>query len=158
MKYTILGFSQQRLLELRLGMDEAMILRWFIDFQSTGKMRKVLMEGREWMWVSYAGVLEAIPIVGGSPKTISRRFDNLERAGVLEHTTFREGGVFSVYRICENVYQTLIDDRPIEEKEEPSVEEEPLDRIVQPQTDVSNHRTENCPTVGQNCPNKRIFY
>ena len=158
MKYTILGFSQAKLLELRLGMDEAMILRWFIDFQSTGKMRKVLMEGREWMWVSYAGVLEAIPIVGGSPKTISRRFDNLERAGVLEHTTFREGGVFSVYRICEQVYQTLIDDQEIEPpreakeevkeetkeevKEEQIIDEGPLDKIVQPQTELSNHRTE----------------
>ena len=74
MKYTILGFSQQKLLELKLGMDEAMILRWFVDFQSTGKMRKVIIDGREWMWVSYTGVLEAIPIVGGSTKTIYQTF------------------------------------------------------------------------------------
>ena len=50
--------------------------------------------------------------------------------------------MFSVYRICENVYQTLIDDRPIEEKEEQLVDEKPLDKIVQPQTEMSNHRTE----------------
>ena len=146
MKYTILGFSQAKLLDLHLGINEAMILRWFIDFQSTGKMRKVIIDGREWMWVSYSGVLEAIPIVGGSTKTISRRFESLEKAGVLEHTTFREGGVFSVYRVCEGVYQSLIDDQEIEqeveEKEEPESLEEPLDKFVQPSTELSNHRTE----------------
>jgi len=41
MKYEILGFSQPRLLELGLGMDEAMLLRWFVDYQSTGKMRSM---------------------------------------------------------------------------------------------------------------------
>lgn len=142
MKYTILGFSQARLLDLNLGINEAMILRWFIDFQSTGKMRKVIIDSREWMWVSYSGVLEAIPIVGGSTKTISRRFESLEKAGVLEHTTFREGGVFSVYRVCESVYQSLIDDQEIEPEVEEKEEEKPLDKIVQPQTEMSNHRTE----------------
>jgi hypothetical protein len=97
-------------MELGLGMDEAMILRWFVDYQASGKMRSISFEGRSWLWVSYQGVLDDLPIVGGSPKTISRRFERLEAAGVVEHHTFKEGGVFSCYRINPTAYMTLIDD------------------------------------------------
>jgi len=110
MTFSVLGFSQRRLVELGLTMDEAMVLRWFIDYLSSGKMRVIQFGGHTWYWVNFSGVLESLPIIGGSAKTISRRFDRLEAAGVLEHYTFREGGVFSCYRINAIVYESLIDD------------------------------------------------
>lgn len=110
MKFSVVGFSQRKLVELGLGMDEAMVLRWFVDYQASGKMRVLQFAGHTWYWVNYAGVLENLPIIAGSTKTISRRFDKLESAGVLEHYTFREGGVFSCYRINPVVYFELIDD------------------------------------------------
>lgn len=110
MTFSVLGFSQRRLVELGLTMDEAMILRWFVDYLSSGKMRVIQFGGHTWYWVNFSGVLESLPIIGGSAKTISRRFDRLEAAGVLEHYTFREGGVFSCYRINAIVYESLIDD------------------------------------------------
>jgi hypothetical protein len=138
MKYTILGFSQQHLLNLGLGMDEAMILRWFVDFQGTGKMRPVIHDGKTWLWVNYSGVLEDLPIVGGSAKTISRRFERLVDSGVLEHVTIKEGGVFSCFRLCESVYTRLVDDEEIQEHKEENVG---LDKSVQPKTEVSDHWT-----------------
>ena len=110
MKFSVVGFSQRKLVELGLGMDEAMILRWFVDYQASGKMRVLQFSGHTWYWVNYSGVLESLPIIAGSTKTISRRFDKLEAAGVLEHYTFREGGIFSCYRINPAVYTDLIDD------------------------------------------------
>lgn len=110
MKFSVVGFSQRKLVELGLGMDEAMVLRWFVDYQASGKMRIIQFSGHTWFWVNYAGVLESLPIIAGSTKTISRRFDKLEASGVLEHYTFREGGVFSCYRINPVVYFELIDD------------------------------------------------
>lgn len=110
MTFSVLGFSQRRLVELGLTMDEAMILRWFVDYLSSGKMRVIQFGGHTWYWVNFSGVLESLPIIGGSAKTISRRFDRLEAAGVLEHYTFREGGVFSCYRINAIIYESLIDD------------------------------------------------
>jgi len=140
MKYTILGFSQQHLLNLGLGMDEAMILRWFVDFQGTGRMRPVIHGGKTWLWVNYGGVLEDLPIVGGSAKTISRRFEKLADAGVLEHITIKEGGVFSCFRLCEAVYSRLVDSQdPQREQEQPSKEEiDGLDNSVQPKTELSD--------------------
>jgi len=120
MKYTVLGFSQQRLMGLGLGMDEALILRWYIDYRATGRMRTMTIDGTTWVWVNYAGVLSDIPIVGGSAKTISRRFEKLVETGVLEHTTLREGGTFSCYRINEAVYITLVDDVRLTTEIEPA--------------------------------------
>ncbi len=110
MTFSVLGFSQRRLVELGLSMDEAMVLRWFVDYLSSGKMRVIQFGGHTWYWVNFSGVLESLPIIGGSAKTVSRRFEKLEAAGVLEHYTFREGGVFSCYRINAVVYESLIDD------------------------------------------------
>jgi len=143
MRYTILGFSQAKLVELGLGMDEAMILRWFVDFSATGKMRPISFNGKNWLWVNFSGVLEDIPIVAGSVKTISRRFERLVSAGIMEHETIREGGVFSCYRICEGPYRSLIDDG-YEDQEE--TEKEP-DEAYQSDhkegwTDLSNGKTD----------------
>ena len=139
MKYTILGFSQQQLLNINLGTDEAMILRWFVDFQSTGRMKKVIHEGKTWSWVNYSGVLEDLPIVGGSTKTISRRFEKLVNAGVLEHVTIKEGGVFSCFRICEEIYIKLVDTSSEVEIKPETI---PLDKFVQLKTELSDPRTD----------------
>lgn len=110
MRFSILGYSQRRLLQLGLGMDEAMLLRWFVEYQATGRMRSMVIEGRAFTWVNFCGVLEDLPVVGGSPRTVSRRFDRLEAAGVMERRIVREGGVYSYFRLREDVYMSLIDD------------------------------------------------
>ncbi|MEA5032320.1 MAG: hypothetical protein VB025_09250 [Sphaerochaeta sp.] len=110
MKFSIMGYSQRRLIELNLGMDETMLLRWFVEYQATGKMRSMMIEGKQYSWVNFTGVLDDIPIIGGSVKTMSRRFERLEAAGVMERKTVRQGGVFTYFRICEPVYFTLLDD------------------------------------------------
>lgn len=37
MKYNIEGFNQEKLVEMGLNSDDAIILRWFVDFYSTQK-------------------------------------------------------------------------------------------------------------------------
>lgn len=108
MKYTIFGFSQKRLLELGLGVDDALVLDWFVTFQGSGRMRSMIVEGQAWYWVNYSGVLEDIPIAAGSEKTIARRFLKLKESGVLEHLTVRQGGTFSCFRLNESIYTSLI--------------------------------------------------
>ncbi|MDT4761836.1 hypothetical protein [Sphaerochaeta sp. PS] len=110
MKYTIFGFSQKGLLKLGLGTEEALVLDWFVTFQGSGRMRSMIVDGQGWYWVNYAGVLEDIPIAGGSEKTIARRFAKLEASGVLDHLTVREGGTFSCFRLNEKIYTALVSD------------------------------------------------
>lgn len=163
MKYTILGFSQKRLLELGLGVDEALVLDWFVTFQGSGRMRSILVDGVSWFWVNYSGVLEDIPIAGGSEKTISRRFQALKNAGVLNHYTIREGGTFSCFRLNPAVYDSLVSDlheaqeskksvEIIEEKEEENTPSTPRTDLSNGRTELSNPRTDLGDPLGQNCP------
>ena len=45
MKFTIEGFSQKTAVALGLGVDELVILRWIVDFQSTGRMTHKIIDG-----------------------------------------------------------------------------------------------------------------
>jgi hypothetical protein len=158
MKYTIMGFSQKRLLSLGLGMDEAMILRWLVDYRSAGTIRTMTIDGQEWLWINYGGVLADIPIVAGSVKTLTRRFERLVEAGVLVHQTVKEGGTYSCFRIVEETYLSLIDD-PYELVGDPDgkVKKLPADASGEPRTevsdggtDLSDGQTEMSEGVGQN--------
>lgn len=167
MKYTIFGLSQKRLLELNLNTEDALVLDWFVTFQGSGRMRSMTFDGVAWYWVNYGGVLEDIPIAGGSEKTISRRFLKLEAAGVLEHITIREGGTFSCYRLNEKIYTSLITDTPdTSEKAWTNLSDPktklsegsqgkvgiPEDKTVQGETFLSDGETEMGDGVRQNCP------
>jgi uncharacterized phage protein (TIGR02220 family) len=125
MKYTIEGFDQERLIELSIGLDEAVILRWLIDFSHSDDMVKIYEDNRIWYWVKYSGILKDIPIIAGSKKTIQRKLYNLVKSGVLEHKTIKKKGTFSYYSINEDVYKTLVE---------------------KVRTKLSNPLGQNCPT------------
>jgi len=108
MKYTVLGFSQVRLCELGLDLNDALILRWFVDFYSTGKMHKITNNGVEYVQVSYKALLADIPIIGlKSHDSLKRRMNKMVAAGLFESYTHKVGGTFSCYRLSD-VYETVI--------------------------------------------------
>lgn len=109
MKYTVMGFSQPKLVELGLDLSDALILRWFVDFYATGRMHKIIApSGETFVQVNYKAMIEDIPIIGvGSPNNLRRRMSKLVEAGVMEHYTFRSGGTFSCYRLTE-AYESLV--------------------------------------------------
>ncbi len=106
MKYAIEGFSQKRSVELGLNVEDLVILRWFVDFWPSPKMTKMEHEGKIYALVSYSGFIDQMPIIGCNKRTIARKFQRLVDAGVLENTTIKQGGSFSVYRFGKN-YESL---------------------------------------------------
>jgi len=99
MKYTIMGFSQKRSVELNLSVEDLAILRWFIDFYSTDHMRKFQASGKEYVLVNYKHFLEDMPIFKCTKKTLATKFRHLVDANVLEYRLIKDYGTFSVYRI-----------------------------------------------------------
>lgn len=104
MKYTIEGFPQPVLLELGLDAVDAHVIRWWIDFSATGKMRCVDRSadgGRgtvRLFWVQYQAVIDDLPVLGiTTPNNMARRFMRLVGRGVLVHTCVRDGGTFSYF-------------------------------------------------------------
>lgn len=106
MKYTIEGFSQQLLIDKGLDCIDAVILRWYSDFQVSGKMTQIINKGKIYYWLKYDYVIQELPIIGIKNKeSLYRRMKKLVYAGILEHYTKKSGGVFSCYRITENYYE-----------------------------------------------------
>lgn len=108
MKYSILGFSQEKIIELGLDLSDALLLRYFVDFKDTGKMLKEEMDGRSYYWVKYEHIKEYLPVLQVSSDRIYRKLKNLAKIGVLEHKTVRNHGTYSYYALGKR-YLELID-------------------------------------------------
>ena len=81
MKYTISGFSQKGMCELRLSADDVNILRWFCDFRNSGKMVKEYCaeENCFYYWVKYSGLIESLPYLFYECKTEETQKKKLQR-------------------------------------------------------------------------------
>lgn len=108
MKYEVLGFYQQRAVELGLCSDDLLVLRWFVDFAGTNKMQSMIIDNQIYYWVNYSTVLKELPILKISKQTLYKKhFTNLCNANVLIHKQVKEGGNFSYY--CYGInYDTLV--------------------------------------------------
>lgn len=108
MKYTVEGFSQIKLIELKLDVIDALILRWYVDFLP--KMTTITHEGKNYQWVKYQAVINDLPCIGISNReVISRRFNKFVEAGIMEKYVNKEGGTFTCFTLT-NKYLILVED------------------------------------------------
>lgn len=125
MKYSIHGFYQVRAVELGLTNDDLLVLRWFVDFAGTNKMKTIIESDGIYYWINYATILEDLPVLNISKVTLKRKhFDKLCEAKVLKHKHIKQGGSFSYYAYGIN-YDTLVylqDDTPSTNSDYPSTE------------------------------------
>lgn len=115
MKYTIFGFSQEQVLNLRdehQSIDERdlMILRWIMDFYFGG-MEKRVIDGVEYGWVSASYVCDELPIMHLNPEAVRRRLKKLVKFGLLYHQKVKnsEVGTRAYYRPTEQAVQLQSD-------------------------------------------------
>ena len=109
MKYNIEGFDQQQLVNMGLNANDAVILRWFVDFYSTNKMAQVTADGVTYKWVKYQAVIDDLPILGIKNKqVIARHFDKMVKAGIIEKYIKKQDGIYTCFRLTEK-YRVLIE-------------------------------------------------
>ncbi len=110
MKYTIDGFQQEELVRLDLDLVHAQMLRWFVDFQNTGKMKRVHFNDKDYYLVSYDYIIKQLPILRINNKiVIARRFKEMCTAGILsKHIEKNHNGTYTFYRIVEEKYIRLV--------------------------------------------------
>lgn len=56
MKYSFLGYSVKKIMELNLDVKDLAILRYFDDFMERGKMNYEIIEGVKYYWISYKNI------------------------------------------------------------------------------------------------------
>jgi hypothetical protein len=170
MKYTICGFSQEKMCELGMDLTEAQILRWFIDFYLTDLMVKITVDDESYAWVKYQAIIDDLPLLGiKSVRTIVRVFDHFEIIGLVKKYVLKKStGTYTCFNINKTILQTLLSNtQKTHTPKLPSEYKSP----VQKQTNTThptnlssgnfeqkkNRETEKQPT-GQSCPvQKPIF-
>lgn len=124
MKYTIEGFSQEyamtlkkmvertdrrskttKLVEIKIDCTDLVILRWFVDFYP--KMKKVIVNGKEYAWLTHKKLVEDLPLIDISKEAFNERMKKLVEFNILEYQFIKEGGSFSLYSFGEN-YENLV--------------------------------------------------
>ena len=103
MKYSIEGFSQEKLVEQGLDCRDAVFLRWFVDFQATNQMKIHVEDSNIFYWIDHKTVIQELPILGRStPDSVGKYIKHLIDKGVLEKHLVRRGqdkGTEVYYRI-----------------------------------------------------------
>lgn len=109
MKFTVMGSNQRRAVELKLDFKDLAILEWMQNFWP--KMKKRIIDKKEFGWVNYATLLSDYPLLEiKSKRALYDRMQNLVKIGLLEHRGIKDKtGSFSYYRITEMILQ-LVDD------------------------------------------------
>lgn len=111
MKFTIFGFSQNKLVEYGLDTNDAMILRWLVDFAATGKMKKTIENKEVYYLVQYEAVIKEFPVMGiNSIKAITNRFEKYVKNGLLKRLVKRGGrgrGCVSCYALTELITEMM---------------------------------------------------
>ena len=91
MKYTIYGYSQEKLKNQNIDLESALILRVIADLY-TSNSKKVdykIMENDKYMWCTYGYIYKQIPIIG-TERTMVRKIDSLIEKGILKKIVIKE--------------------------------------------------------------------
>lgn len=80
---------------VKLDCTDLIILRWIVDFFP--RMKKMIINGTEYAWVSYDSLLEDLPLLDLGKRALSDRLRKMETLGILKHETVRTKGTYSYY-------------------------------------------------------------
>ena len=105
MKISIEGLSQEMLYQYGYDCTDAVIIRYVIDFYSTGKMKEIKIEGKNFFWLKYKKILDDLPILNIGERAFYDRISQLcgkekkreigttgrkrDKAALFEHYTER---------------------------------------------------------------------
>ena len=145
MRYSIEGFSQEKLIKYDLDLKDVMLLRYFLDFINSDTMSKIIINNKPFYWLRYQKLQEDLPILGINNRLVlRRRLKKLEEKKILEHYHKLEGGSFSYYALGENFEELLY--KKTENKTDSTKKEDRFIKDLKKNTEIDkvvNEYTEN---------------
>lgn len=142
MKYTINGYSQEKLIEYGVDLSSSLILRVIADMY-TGNSKKIeykIIEDDKYMWCTYDYLIEQIPILG-TERTLIRKIESLIEKKILKKKILSQKkgrtGRYLYISLGEN-YDSLTEYKTNDKK---SVEES----LINTNDKMSLEQMTNCP-------------
>jgi len=110
MQYCIEGFSQAGLIKNGLDAKDAVLLRFMMNFISSGKMNSIIYENKTFFWFFYQNIIDEMPILGiKNRNALAKRLKILVEKGILDmHLERGADGVYTYYRLTEKAYSDLV--------------------------------------------------
>ena len=149
MKYTINGYSQEKLLKNNLDLSDSLILRVLADIYSSNgkKIEYKIINNDKYMWISYGYLFEQIPILG-SERTLVRKIDNLIAKKMLkkELVTSKKGikGRFLYISFGEKYFGLTEYSNNTKEEIKTKETEERKDEAKKPNDKLTSHQMTKC--------------
>lgn len=119
MRYSILGFSQEKVIEItkavdgkqyRLDVTDLLILQEMADFMNRKKIIKHIINDEEYFSIRYDAILEDLPILNIEKRALRVRVEKICLLGILERQVIKDNtGSWAVFRLTEK-YEELIYD------------------------------------------------
>ena len=89
LKFTIHGFQQQKLMEIGLDNNDALVMSVIKDMYASASIESLMIEDERYIWVNQTQLREFVPIIG-SLRTIQRVFEKLRKAKVFDTQVIHE--------------------------------------------------------------------
>ncbi len=147
MKYTINGYSQEKLLKNNLDLSDSLILRVIADIYSSNgkKIEYKIINNDKYMWISYGYLFEQIPVIG-SERTLVRKIDGLIEKEMLkkELVTSKKGikGRFLYISFGKKYFE--LTEYSNNAKEETETKESDKKENEKPNDKMTSHQMTNC--------------
>ena len=91
MKKTILGIDQESAVRQCLDLVDVVLLDLIGKKYKSEKTEKLTIDGQDYVWVDYKSVVEWLPILGLSKRSLAVRLDRLVAKGLLKKHYHRNG-------------------------------------------------------------------
>lgn len=102
MEYRVYGFKQEAAINFDLDIKDLKLLRYFIDYKDAGIVKKETIDNVIYYWVKYDVIVNNLPILKLSKRSIMNRFHILAEKGILKRYTKKQNGTYSFFAVGEN--------------------------------------------------------
>lgn len=118
MKYSILGFNQEKIVAyekdgLKCDLTDLLLLNYVVYAQSSPKMKHILDEdGQPCVWLNHKHILEDLPILNITEGTLKNRLTKLRKMELLTSKTIaneQAQGSNTYYRTTSFLYDMIFD-------------------------------------------------
>ena len=99
MRYNILGFDQEKVLELKtfiegkekkLDLSDLLILNHIYNFSERKGIKTITQNGKKYFWVEYNSLLNELPILNIKKPALRDRIDKMCALELIEKTLVME--------------------------------------------------------------------
>lgn len=109
MKYSILGFNQEKLLQYNLNLNEILLLSYIYDAQASPTMNHILEDGKTYTWLNHSKIQSDLPILDADERQLKRYIKHLNDCELINSKQITVNGIrgsrayYGITELCENL-------------------------------------------------------